>query len=194
MMIFIAGLPRSGKSSLADALEALGRDYTHVPLDKYILEVPADRSFLQWVASPQCIDWPLLQAHLQRLAENQPCYTPAPDWQNRGHRRSAGGDAPGGRLMHPATRAYLLPGTYAFHFPSPPANSYRLFVRTPHAIIAERLLGHPVPEAEIADILDARLSANWHELEAQSATAAHFVISGVETRERQVERFLEGVR
>jgi chloramphenicol 3-O-phosphotransferase len=53
MLILVSGLPRAGKSSFAHAAESLQDGYTHVPLDKYILEVPEGLSFLAWVASPQ---------------------------------------------------------------------------------------------------------------------------------------------
>lgn len=186
MLLLIAGLPRSGKSSLADAVETLSGDFTHVPLDKYLLEIPVGIAFLEWVSSPRCIDWALLEEHLQRLAAGEDCYTPAPDWSHRGRRRSAGGSEPGGRLMHPAKRGYLLPGTYAFHYPFPHERLYRVFIATPHAVIAERLAGHPVAAAEVEAILNERLSSNWRELEV-GVQQADLVLSGVESRAAQVQ-------
>jgi uridine kinase len=193
MFILVSGLPRAGKSSFAHAVESLQGDYTHVPLDKYIMEVPAGSSFLAWVASPHCIDWPLLHTHLQRLADGQACFTPAPDWNNRGKRRSAGGSQAGGRLMKPAAHGYLLPGCYAFHFPVSHRGIYRVFISTPRSILAERLTGHAVGEAEVARILDQHLSPNWQEIEAY-AHEADLVISGIQAAQAQVQVLLDGLR
>lgn len=192
MLILIAGLPRAGKSSFADAVETLSNDYTHVPLDKYIREVPVGQSFLDWVSTPDCIDWALLQQHLQRLADNHECYTPHPDWNNGARRISVGGTEPGGRLMKPARQGYLLPGTYAFHYPFPPASVYRVFMDTPPAKLAERLIGQTVAATDIARILDQHYSKNWRELEARR-NEADLVLSGVETRTIQLQVFLNAV-
>lgn len=192
MLILVSGLPRAGKSSFAHAVESLHGGYTHVPLDKYIREVPEGSSFLAWVASPHCIDWPLLQTHLQRLANGQACFTPAPDWNNRGKRRSAGGSQAGGRLMKPAARGYLLPGCYAFHFSVSHTRIYRVFIRTPRSILAERLTGGLVGEADVTRILDQHLSANWQEIEAYSHKA-DLVISGVEAAQAQVQVVLDAL-
>jgi uridine kinase len=193
MLILVSGLPRAGKSSFAHAAESLQDGYTHVPLDKYILDVPEGLSFLAWVASPQCVDWPLLQTHLQCLADSQPCFTPAPDWNNRGKRKSAGGSETGGRLMKPAARGYLLPGCYAFHFPMSHDSIYRVFISTPRSVLAERLTGRPVEEAEAASILNQHLSPNWEKIEAYSQEA-DLVISGIEAPQAQVQVLLDALR
>jgi uridine kinase len=192
MLILVSGLPQAGKSSFANAVESLHGDYTHVPLDKYIMEVPEGSSFLAWVASPQCIDWPLLQTHLQRLADGQACFTPAPDWDNRGKRISAGGSQAGGRLMKPAARGYLLPGCYAFHFPVSHKSIYRVFISTPRSTLAERLTGRSVGEAEVTSILDQHLSRNWEEIEAYSHEA-DLVISGIQAPQAQVQVLLDAL-
>jgi len=193
MLILIAGLPRSGKSSFAQAIASMNLGYTHVSLDKYLLEIPEGLSFLNWVASPQCIDWKLLQEHLQLLAAGQACYTPDPDWEHRGQRRSAGGLETGAYLMQPATRSYLLPGSYAFHFPAAQAQPYRVFVNTPHAMIAERLVGHPVDETEVRGILDQRLSPNWPAIE-DSARTADLVLAGDQPHTTQAQIFFDALQ
>jgi uridine kinase len=192
MLILVSGLPRAGKSSFASAVESLHAGYTHVPLDKYIMEVPEGSSFLAWVATPQCIDWPLLRTHLHRLVGGQACFTPAPDWNNRGKRISAGGSQAGGRLMNPAADGYLLPGCYAFHFPVGHKSIYRVFMSTPRSILAERLAGRPVGEAEVTSILDQHLSPNWEEIEGYSHEA-DLVISGIEAPHAQVQVLLDAL-
>ena len=42
MFILISGLPGAGKSTFADAVESLKLGFIHLPLDKYIREVPEE--------------------------------------------------------------------------------------------------------------------------------------------------------
>ena len=193
MLILVSGLPRAGKSSFAHAVESLQCGYTHVPLDKYILEIPNESSFLSWVDSPQCIDWPLLQTHLQCLVNGQACFTPSPDWDNRGQRRSSGGTADGGRLMQPATCGYLLAGCHAFRFPTCPDRIYRVFIHTPHFVLAERLTGFSVVAAKVNDILKQHFSPNWEKIEAY-AQEADLVISGTATPPTQVRILFDALQ
>src|SRR5437762_13020164 len=109
MIILISGLSRSGKSSFADAL-TVDNEFTHVSLDKYIKEIPDGMSFLDWVDTPECIDWSLLAVHLQYLKDGCECFTPSPDWNNRGKCRSAGGRHEGGRIMRPTKLGYITVG------------------------------------------------------------------------------------
>jgi uridine kinase len=190
MLILIAGLPRAGKSSFADAVVSLHTGYTHVPLDKYIREVPEACQFLDWVASPNCIDWLLLERHLHMLQAGHDCYTPAPDWSRRGRRSSDGGVHAGGRLMQPASRGYLIPGCHAFRFPVGQERSYRIFIDTPRSVIAERLLGRPVLETEVTAVFNQHLSPNWQEIEAYT-DAANLVISGITDRSVQVATLMQ---
>jgi uridine kinase len=189
MLILVAGLPRAGKSSFADAVEAHVPDYTHVPLDKYICEVPPTSSFLDWVNSPRCIDWPLLHEHLDYLRAGYPCYTPLPDWSNRGQRTSAGGLERGGRLMQPARRGYVIPGSYAFRMPLVGEPTYKIFIHTPPGVIAERLVARSVLPEEIEPILDQHLSPNWREIQGYIEEAS-LVLSGLASRSEQLQQFL----
>lgn len=192
MFILISGLPGAGKSSLADAVESVGKGYTHVPLDKYIREVPDGINFLDWVALPECIDWPLLQTHLQLLTDGVACFTPSPDWSVRGKRRSVGGSEPGGRFMKPATSGYLIPGCHAFAFEAHSAQSYRVFVQTPRTVLVQRLTGRSIEEVEAERVLDEHLSPNWREIEAY-ADQSNLVLSGVQSSSMQIQRLLDAM-
>ncbi len=188
MLILVSGLPRAGKSSFADAVAAQLPDYTHVPLDKYIKQVPADASFLAWVNSTQCLDWALLQSHLEHLRTGHPCYTPSPDWSRQGQRSSEGGLAGGGRLMPPARR-YVIPGCYSFRMPLGGEQPYKIFIDTPLDVIAERLVSRAVRPDEVESILDQRLSSNWREIQG-FIEEADLVLSGVASRAEQFQQFL----
>lgn len=193
MVIQISGLPGAGKSSFADAVTSLEDGYTHVPLDKYIREVPEEISFLDWVSLPECIDWLLLRTHFQRLNSGMACFTPAPDWRNRGKRKSDGGSESGGQLMKPAARGYLLPGCHAFQFREPQCTVFRVFIKTEHSILAQRLAGHPVEADRVEHTLDHHLSSNWREIEAYG-DASDLTISGIDQPTLQVRKLLDTIK
>ena len=190
MIILISGLPRSGKSSFADALESYNDEFTHTPLDKYIKEIPEGISFLDWVDTPECIDWSLLTVHLQYLRNGCECFTPSPDWNNCGKRRSEGGQHKGGRLMRPAKLGYIIAGCHSFRIPEIQDGGYRIFIETPHAVIAKRIIGRPVYNGEAELVLNNNLSKNWRKIEKYSREA-DLMISGTDDRQSQIGMFME---
>jgi uridine kinase len=189
MIVLISGLPRSGKSSFADRLE-VEKGFTHVPLDRYIKEVPIGMTFLEWVATPECIDWPLLGVHLDHLGQGNPCFTPLPDWQQGGKRKSQGGLKGGGRRMNPALCGYVIPGCHAFRIPGPRESVYKVFIKTPHPTIAERISRRPASEQEVHGILDKHLSKDWRTIETYSEEA-DLILSGTDDPQSQMRSFVD---
>lgn len=181
MYILISGLPRAGKTTIADALAAVG--YTHVPLDRYIRRMPEGVSFLEWVSSPACIDWDLLSHHLSALQQGQVVEAPAdwgPTWAEGGLSYTDGGNGRR-RVMHPSTKGYVVPGCYSFHVQADEREVLRVFVSAPRATIAERIVGAvSVDSAE--GILDVHLSQNWRDIESY-ADQAELVLSGLDSPE-----------
>jgi predicted kinase len=188
MLILISGLPRAGKSSFADALESSGAGFTHVPLDKYIKEIPEGLSFLDWVDTPACIDWTLLTAHLEVLAQGMPCHTPQPDWNTRGRRAITGG-----RLMKPARVAYVIPGCHAFRMPYSGGKALKAFIQTPYETIAARLPGSAPGEEAAIETLRRHYTQNWQEVESYSKEA-DLIISGADARDTQIARLLDLIK
>lgn len=186
LLILVSGLPRAGKTTLADALASEG--YTHVPLDRYFAPSPASTSFLEWVSTPKCIDWPLVNEHLDTLEAGQ--WLDAPDdrgglsWGVGGLQVMPPGSGPR-RRMRPSGLGYVVPGCYAFSLSRVRARQVRVFVEVPRAVIAERALSGPVASADVEATLDRHLSANWREIEG-FARHADVVVSGVASREEQV--------
>jgi hypothetical protein len=70
---------------------------------------------------------------------------------------------------------------------------YRVFINTPHSILAERLIGRPAAETEVRDILKQYLSPNWEKIEAYSREA-DLVISGIESPVTQGQILLDALR
>ena len=104
-IVLVSGIPRAGKSSLCDAIEASGAGFTHVPLDRYVRPVPPLRTFLDWIATPACIAWDHLRSHIALLEAGVPCYSPRPNWENGWRTWVSGGGAlesGPGRRMNPA--------------------------------------------------------------------------------------------
>lgn len=187
MIVLVSGLPRSGKSSFANLLES-EKGFTHVPLDKYIMEVPSHMTFLDWVASPECIDWKSLESHLNVLHQGSSCITPQPDWNQRGKRISHGGLVGGGRRMNPSQIGFAIPGCHAFRFPNCNDKMFKVFVKTPRKVIAERLSHKPVSDHDVEGILDSSLSPGWQAIEAY-VEEANLVISGTDHPVAQVNAF-----
>ncbi|MBW3569976.1 MAG: hypothetical protein KY467_02605 [Gemmatimonadetes bacterium] len=190
-VVLVSGIPRAGKSSFCDAIEAAREGFTHVPLDRYVRPVPAATHFLNWIASPNCIAWDHLRSHLAILESGEPCYSPRPAWEG-GWRSwiSAGGaiaDGPG-RRMEPACRAYLVAGTHAFAFAAMP-RPMRVFVHTPGEVIAERLTGTRVDPATAERVISRGLAPNTAAVR-QDVHAADLVIDGTAHRSTQVREFL----
>jgi hypothetical protein len=193
-LALVTGIPRAGKSSLCDAIEAAGVGFTHVPLDRYVLPVPTGQAFLEWIATPACIAWDHLLDHLALLEAGTVCYSPRPAWE-RGWRTWAcagGALATGpGRRMEPGRGGYLLAGTHAFQCPLQLLPTLRVFVRTPLAVVAERLIGHRVERRAAGGVVRARLASNTAAI-LRERRRADVIIDGTADRNRQVRRFLEG--
>lgn len=183
MIVLISGLSQSGKSSFAEAVANAGLGYTHVPLDKYILEVPEGFTFLEWVDSPNCIDWELLQVHLETLKRGEECHTPQFDFDNRCRRV----EGPG-RLLKPAERGYLVPGCHAIRMPLTDGPSFKIFVHTPLNAVASRHLDMEVDEVSAPRILDERHSPGWRKILSYQ-NEADLVISGTDPQEKQISDF-----
>lgn len=192
ILIPISGLPRSGKTSLADGLASFG--ITHIPLDRYIRTMPSGTSFLEWIASPESIDWSLFGRHLNELNIGRQIVAPAdwgPTWGEGGQRMTSGGSGRV-RLMKPSDVGYSVPGCYAFDLPSQERKVLRVFVAAPRRTIAERALGGPVPDEDVESVLDDQLSSNWREIE-NYVESADMVISGLEQAGAQVQTVISAV-
>ena len=144
LLVLVSGLSRAGKSTFARQLCEAIAGAQHLPLDRYFLAVPPGLRFIDWVQSPASIDWATLRAHLVQLSSGQSCYTPCLDWEGSGQRLSDGGERPHARSVRVAGGApiYVLPGCHAFAAPRDFMPRYHVFVRTPLALIAERILQH----------------------------------------------------
>lgn len=191
--VLISGVPRAGKSSFSDAVEAAGLDFTHVPLDRYVLPIPEPLTFIEWLRTPACIAWDHLRSHIAILQSGRVCYTPKPDSKGGwGEWLCAGGpiESGPGRRMEPGRSGYLIPGTHAFSFPSREGAAARLFVDTPDSVIAARLAGRPVNEEDVATTIHGRLGDNPRVIRHNSSLADG-TIDGTATREDQIE-FFEG--
>lgn len=190
--VLVSGVARAGKSFFCDALAEARPGFTHVPLDKYIKPVPPELSFSEWFFTPACIDWDLLQTHLEILHAGAPCYTPQGDWNNRGRRLSAGGphDTGHGRLMRPASTAYLVPGNHAFYLPAPRAEVFRVFVDTPEEEIARRMLGESIDEKAIRATVEKELIRKRSVIQHRRALA-DFGLDGTLPPSEQIPLFLD---
>ena len=193
--ILVSGVSRAGKSYFCDALSEARPQFTHVPLDKYIKPVPPGFSLSEWFFTPACIDWDLLQTHLDILQSGSACYTPQGDWNDRGRRLSAGGPAGTGqgRLMRPAETAYLLPGNHAFYLPVRRAETFRVFVDTPEAEVARRMLGAGADGRALAEKIDKDL-ARKRPAALYRRALADFVLNGTLPPAEQADRFLTAFR
>ncbi len=158
----IAGIPGAGKSTLGDRVESSDIGFTHIPLDKYINPVPSGESFLEWVRSPRCVDWPLLNEHIEILRSGEICYTPSPDWNDGGARVSVGGALTygPGRKMNPSASGYVIPGTHSFSFVTGHRKAVRVYVDTPDEVIASRLEGRTVVKAVAPGVIARHLGDN----------------------------------
>ncbi len=164
-----------------------------MPLDRYVLPVPAGQTFLAWIATPVCIAWDQLITHLALLASGVPCYSPRPAWE-RDWREwvCAGGALAGGagRRMEPAAAGYLLAGTHAFACPPQTLPTLRVFVRTPLVVVAERITGRRADRRAARALVRARLSPNTAAL-LRERRWADVIIDGTADRPAQVRRFLD---
>jgi uridine kinase len=195
-LTLVSGIPRAGKSSLCDAIEASGTGFTHVPLDRYVRPVPAGQAFLDWIASPDCIDWDRVLAHLAILDAGVPCHSPRPDWESgwRSWISEGGALTTGpGRRMEPPRGGYLVAGTHAFAFPAAPRAhraTMQVFVETPDDVVATRLTSRRVAPHEARAVLHSLLAPNTPMIR-RAVHAADLVIDGTAARPVQVRRFLD---
>jgi len=187
-IILISGIPSSGKTSLAKAIQFSELGTTHIPLDKYIMHVPKGRSFLDWVRYPSCIVWVLLYKHLDILRSDRPCFAPQPDWNNSGNRLSSGGMFDGsGIKMEPCNNGYCIPGTHAFSFNDAHATMLRIYMDTPYEVIASRLEKRTIDSDEEANrIVEKCLGDNLSVLETDREKADH-IISGILPHDEQIK-------
>jgi hypothetical protein len=193
--ILIAGFPRAGKSSFADAVEASPLGLVHIPMDHYIMPMPEEVAFLDWVRTPACIDWMLLQEHMEILASGRICFTPRPDWSARGRRICPGGplSAGSGRKMRPGIDGYIVAGTHAFSLGGKIGTHLKVFMETPETVIASRLEGRPVSHAQTEHVLRRHLSDNLAPLRGLRSAAA-LVIDGTWPHDTQVAVLQEYLR
>jgi len=195
-LTLVTGIPRAGKSSFCDAVEASGHGFTHVPLDRYVRPVPHGETFLAWIASPACIAWDVLLTHLALLRAGVPCYSPRPAWERGWRAWVCGGGALAagpGRRMEPAPTGYLLAGTHAYGCPQEAGPSLRVYVRTPMAVVAERLTGERVPRRSAGSVVRARLAANTAHI-LRAVRHADLIVDGTAEHVDQVRGFLDFVR
>jgi len=162
LIILVSGLPRAGKSAFADAVEESSLGLTHVPMDKYIMPIPAGKTFLQWVKEPSCVDWQLLVSHLKVLYSGRVCFTPKPNWEQAGIRISEGGpiEHGAGRRMLPSEHGYIIAGTHVYSLPELNLKRISVFVDTSDVIIASRLEGYPVQSEKAADVIFEHMNDN----------------------------------
>lgn len=170
-LVLVTGLPRAGKSTLAERLSAFGVGAEHLPLDKYFLPVPEGRRFLDWVQEPTSLDWQVLVQHLRALWSGRDCFTPALDWSGSGRRLNEGGDVahPSSRLVRGGAQFYVIPGCFAFEAPVD-VRAFKIFVETPLHVLAERYAGERVSEPEVAATV-ARHCPGHQRLQAYAAVA-----------------------
>jgi hypothetical protein len=185
--VLVAGFPRAGKSSFADAVERSDLGLSHVPMDRYIRPIPPGRDFLSWVGTPACVDWELLLEHLRMLESGRICFTPRPDWAERGRWICSGGAREDGlgRKMVPARKGYLIVGTHVFLLGKVLGRSVKVVVESPEFVVASRLAGRAVEEEEKDSVMLAHLGRNLEALRG-SRGEADLVISGTAPHASQI--------
>jgi uridine kinase len=177
--VLVAGLPRAGKSTLAERLCALNVGAEHLPLDKYFLPVPTGHSFSSWIQHPAALDWEMLGRHLQALRSGRDCFTPALDWKASGRRLNDGGDVPhpSSKLVRGGARFYVIPGCFAFEAPvGNAARAFKVFVETPLRILAERYSGESESELGVAAVVARHCPA--HQRIQACAQISDLIVSG----------------
>ena len=185
--LLIAGIPGAGKSTLGDRVESSDIGFTHIPLDKDIKPVPSGGSFLDWVRGPSCVDWPLLDEHIEILRSGEICYTPSPDWNDGGARVSVGGALTNGagRKMKPSPSGYVIPGTHSFSFVTGHRKAVRVYVDTPDEVIASRLEGCTVAKAGAPGVIAKHLGDNPTPLRGLRSEA-DIIVSGMDDHAQQL--------
>jgi len=185
-IVLVSGLPRSGKTTFANRIQDSGVGYIHVPLDKYILAVPDNYSFLEWVDKTECIDWNGLDVDLAVLASGNSCLTPAPDWSNGGIRKERSMQT-GSRFMPSPEIGVVIAGCHAIKAPFVRSRVKKVFIYAPLDIIAARLGGGA---NEPTVVLDNNLSPNWRSIEKYQ-DYCDSIIDGTESLRKQCQCFME---
>jgi len=191
--ILIAGIPRSGKTTLARAIQASDPGYTHVPVDRYILPVPKGQTFVSWLRTSASIDWPLLESHLGILQAGRACFTPRADWKRDGVRISDGGDiekGPGTKIQPPES-GLLIEGSHAFSYPGE-GRCLRIWIHTPLRELARRFLGTPTEPDDPDAVLKEYLGDNPDVLH-KYASRADLAIPGTDPVDLQLHAFNRAV-
>lgn len=190
--VLVSGIPRAGKSSFCDAVEASGAGFTHIPLDRYVLPVPSSHTFLNWIATPACIAWDHLNTHIDLLESGESCYPPRPNWETGWQDWTSAGGAIKtgvGRPMEPPQVGYLVAGTHAFNFPVQHRDAMRVFVQTPEVVVAERLVGATIDPEKASAFIRERLAPNVDAILSQ-AHSADLIIDGTAEQRVQIQSFL----
>ena len=190
LILLVSGIPRAGKSSFADVVEQSSLGFSHVPIDKYIMPIPSEESFLNWVREPSCIDWDLLLEHLHILFSGQVCFTPKVDWSQSGQRVSDGGaieEGPG-RKMTPSKYGYVIAGTHAYSLPDIERKRIKAYIDVSDEVIASRLEGRPISFKEAGEIILKHLGDNPEALRPLRSQA-DLIIDGDMTHGEQLEKF-----
>ena len=194
-VFLVTGISRAGKSSFCRAVQSEGLGLTHMPLDCYLRPTPPGVTFIEWLATPDCVDWHTVATHLQILLSGRRCYCPVPNWARRSEPWKSLGGITGnnGTVMEPAARGYLLEGTQAFSYPG--NVTARIFIATPDEIIAQRLTGVPRCATDASAFLAGRLARNLATLRAQVGRADLVVGGALPVNEQLVsfQAFLSGL-
>ena len=93
--------------------------------------------------------------------------------------------------MRPADLGYIIAGCHSFRLPEIQGDVYRIFMETPHTVIAERIIGRAVYNGEVELVLNKSLSKDWRKIEGYRREA-DLLISGTEERQTQIGIFMEG--
>ena len=78
-----------------------------------------------------------------------------------------------------------LPGCLSFEYAGRYVVRRKLFVRTDHALLANRIAGRVIPAEDVPGVLETHLTANYPVVEAYSKSADD-LIPGNATREEQL--------
>ncbi|MBN2304045.1 MAG: hypothetical protein JXQ72_06200 [Anaerolineae bacterium] len=131
-IVQVVGGPGSGKTTLAKKLvEDWPGSASLLRIDRYLRERGLDDGD-DFVLMPSGIDWPLLMAHLDRLAAGEYVVMPVYDWE-QGIRRAFPQSATPGQMVESCDWLVLEGLYYVPHLPS-----IRLFVDAPADVRQER--------------------------------------------------------
>ena len=130
----MSGLPGAGKKTFAQAIEARDIGYSCLPLERYLMPVPAHTTFMGWVSDFECIDSRRLQLQLGELFAGQ-AVTTAPGVELAEPARVA--DCPG-VFVTPAALGFIIPGTHAFSVRHDGVETVKVYVEVSDEALASR--------------------------------------------------------